>query len=108
MRAQRIEVVRIANKRSWATECKETSHKGGKQPLELVKPPPTLEQKQQGCKTKILNMLPYTHAHTHIHTLPVSSCQSRTRHFPTWRIGKISSDMKGTGEIKYPGRTKTS
>ena len=25
-----------------------------------------------------------------------------------WRIGECSPDMAGTGEIKYPGRTKTS
>jgi hypothetical protein len=28
--------------------------------------------------------------------------------FPRWRIGERSTDMGGTGEIKYPGQTKTS
>ena len=27
---------------------------------------------------------------------------------PGWRIGECSPDMEGTGEIKYPGQTKTS
>jgi len=27
---------------------------------------------------------------------------------PGWRIGEFSPDMEGTGEIKYPGQTKTS
>ena len=29
-------------------------------------------------------------------------------YLPGWRIGECSPDMDGTGEIKYPGQTKTS
>jgi len=33
---------------------------------------------------------------------------SPIRCLPRWWIGERSADMEGTGEIKYPGQTKTS
>jgi len=42
-----------------------------------------------------------------IHT-PVWSYWSPIRCLPGWQIGECAPDMDGTGEIKYPGQTKTS
>ena len=39
---------------------------------------------------------------------PVWSYWSPIGCLPGWRIGECSPDMEGTGEIKYPGQTKTS
>ena len=36
------------------------------------------------------------------------SCQSSIGRLARWWIGECSPDIEGTGEIKYPGRTKTS
>ena len=41
-------------------------------------------------------------------TDPVWSYWSPIGWLPGWRIGECSPDMEGTGEIKYPGQTKTS
>jgi len=40
--------------------------------------------------------------------IPVWSYWSPIGCLPGWRIGERSPDMEGTGEIKYPGHTKTS
>ena len=39
---------------------------------------------------------------------PVWSYWSPIGCLPRWWIGECSPDMEGTGEIKYPGQTKTS
>jgi hypothetical protein len=39
---------------------------------------------------------------------PVRSCWPLIGRLPRWRIGEGLPDMVGTGEIKYPGQTKTS
>jgi hypothetical protein len=38
---------------------------------------------------------------------PMWSCWSPIGCLPRWQIGECSPDMAGTGEIKYPGQTKT-
>jgi hypothetical protein len=39
---------------------------------------------------------------------PFRPGESSIGRLPRWRMGECSPDMVGTGEIKYPGQTKTS
>ena len=48
----------------------------------------------------------YYYYYYYYYWYPVRSSCSPIGRLPRWRIGECSPDMVGTGEIKYPGRTK--